>query len=267
MTTLEEEATPVQETTRRSWSILRTQRALQIVLGLLWLLDGGLQFQSFMFGRAFVTTYILPNASGQPAVIAWVITNIGHFLEPHIAVWNTFFALIQVGIGAGLLYRRTVRPALLVSFFWVLGVWVLGEGLGIILTGSASALTGAPGSVLMYGLIGLMAWPRGTQKGRDDPTLAGMVSAPAGRGLGGPMTPLAVWAGFWALAAVLFLLPDNRTQTSVASAITGMAQGEPGAYAHFLSHLGTHFGSVGVQSSWFLAIALSPAASCQSCSG
>ena len=30
----------------------------------------------------------------------------------------------------------------------------------MLLTGSATALTGAPGSVLLYGLIGLMAWPR-----------------------------------------------------------------------------------------------------------
>ena len=30
----------------------------------------------------------------------------------------------------------------------------------MLLTGTASALTGAPGSVLMYGLLGLMAWPR-----------------------------------------------------------------------------------------------------------
>ena len=47
-----------------------------------------------------------------------------------------------------------------VSFFWAFGVWFFGEGLGQLFTGSASALTGAPGSVLLYGLIGLMAWPR-----------------------------------------------------------------------------------------------------------
>ena len=101
-----------------------------------------------------------PQCEGQPAVISWVITNVGNFIEPHIAVWNTFFALIQLAIGVGLLFRRTVRPALAVSFAWAFGVWVFGEGLGMILTGSATALTGAPGSVLIYGLIGLMAWPR-----------------------------------------------------------------------------------------------------------
>ena len=99
----------------RTWRLLKTQRALQVILGLFWLLDAGLQFQPFMFGQGFATTYLLNNAHGQPAVISWIITNVGHFLEPHVGVWNTFFALIQVGIGAGLLVRRTVRPALVVS--------------------------------------------------------------------------------------------------------------------------------------------------------
>jgi hypothetical protein len=180
-------------------------------------------------------------------------------VAPHIAVWNTFFALIQVAIGAGLLFRRTVRPALVISFFWVSGVWLFGEGLGLILTGSASALTGAPGSVLIYGLIGLMAWPRrdGTRAGEslEVQQKVGVASSAAAQGIGGAVTPLAVWSGFWALAAVLFLLPDNRTATSVSSAISGMSPGEPSAYAHFLTHFGNHFGSVGTQTAWLLAVA------------
>ena len=82
------------------------------MLGLLWVLDAALQFQPFMFKRDFVETFILPNASGQPAVVSWFITNIGHFIEPHIAAWNTFFAVIQLVIGIGLLFPQTVRPAL-----------------------------------------------------------------------------------------------------------------------------------------------------------
>ncbi len=160
MTVAEVEESPPIDPPRRSFSLIRTQRTLQIILGLFWLLDAGLQFQPFMFRSTFTTTYLLNNAGNQPDVVRWIITNVGHFVGPHVAVWNTFFALIQVAIGAGLLFRRTVRPALAVSFFWAFGVWFFGEGLGLIFTGSASALTGAPGSVLMYGLIGVMAWPR-----------------------------------------------------------------------------------------------------------
>jgi hypothetical protein len=250
---------PPSEGSRRSFNLVRTQRTLQIILGLFWLLDAGLQFQPFMFGQGFTTTYLLNNAGGQPDVIRWIITNVGHFVGPHVAVWNTFFALIQVAIGGGLLFRRTVRPALVISFFWAFGVWFFGEGLGLIFTGSASALTGAPGSVFMYGLIGLMAWPRKARASADESVevvqKVGVASSAAAQGIGRSITPLAVWSGFWALAAILFLLPNNRTQTSVSSAITGMSSGEPSAYAHFLTHFGNHFSSVGTQGAWLLALA------------
>ena len=233
---------------------IRSQRGLQIGLGLLWILDAALQFQPFMFGRGFVEDNILANASGQPFVLGDFITHIGNFVSPDVAVWNTFFALIQLFIGVGLLFRRTVRPALVVSFFWVLGVWVIGEGLGMLLTGTASALTGAPGSVFMYGLLGLMAWPRPPRRylgWTDRP--AGVASSGAAQGVGRSITPLAVWAGYWSLAAVLFLLPANRTRTSIQSAISGMTDGVPGWYAHFLTSVANLFSTTGTQTAWILA--------------
>ena len=229
---------------------------MQVVLGLFWILDAALQFQPFMFGRSFVTNSILANASGQPPVIGWLITHVGNVISPDVAVWNTFFALIQLAIGSGLLFRRTVRPALALSFAWVLGVWFFGEGLGMILTGTATALTGAPGSVLMYGLLGLLAWPRAAgEPAGDADAPVGLASSAAGQGLGGATTALATWSGYWVLAAVLFVLPDNRTTTSVSSAITGMAPGSPSFYAHFLTSFGQHFNSTGTQTAWVLAIA------------
>ena len=234
---------------------IRSQRLLQVVLGLFWILDAALQFQPFMFGRGFVENNILANASGQPFVLGDFITHIGNFVSPDIAVWNTFFALIQFFIGVGLLFRRTVRPALAVSFVWVLGVWVIGEGLGMLLTGTASALTGAPGSVLMYGFLGLMAWPRPPRRWVDwSDRPAGVASSAAALGIGRSVTPLAVWAGYWSLAAVLFLLPANRTTTSVQSAIVGMADGAPGWYASFLTHFGNVFSTTGTETAWILAL-------------
>jgi hypothetical protein len=238
---------------QRFWRPIKTQRILQIVLGCFWLLDAGLQFQSFMFHQSFVNTYILPNANGQPAVVGWVITNIGHFIAPHIALWNTGFALIQVAIGLGLLYRPTVRYALALSFAWAFGVWVLGEGMGMVLTGSASALTGAPGSVLIYGMVGLMAWPSARTAEEPEELSVGVASSAAAQGVGGVATPLLVWAGYWSLAAVLFLLPHNRTPTSISSAIVGMAPGQAGWFAHFLTSLGNAFSSSGTELAWVLA--------------
>ena len=105
------------------------------------------------------------------------------------------------------------------SFFWALGVWVIGEGLGMLFTGTATALTGAPGSVFVYGCLGLMAWPRRATAGRRGGRRRGRgkqhdgtrtlnskgwrASSAAGRGIGGAVTPLAVWSGYWVLAAVL----------------------------------------------------------------
>ena len=233
---------------------LHSQRVLQIVLGALWILDAALQFQPFMFGRGFVDV-IVQNAAGQPFVLGDFVSHMASFLAPDIAAWNTVFALVQLCIGAGLVFRRTVRPALAVSFAWVLGVWVVGEGMGMLLTGRASALTGAPGAVLLYGLIGLMAWPRRRRADDGGRGPVGVASSAAAQGIGRVVTPLAVWVGYWSLAAVLFVLPDNRTATSVQGAITGMANGQPDWYAHFLTSLGNAFSTSGAQTAWVLAAA------------
>jgi hypothetical protein len=237
---------------RRVPTPIGTQRALQLVLGVFWIVDAALQYQPFMFGNQFVSMYITANASGQPEPIGWLITNAGHFISPDVAVWNALFATVQLAIGIGLLFPRTVRPALVTSFFWAIGVWVFGEGLGGLLLGSASALSGAPGSVFLYGLVGLMAWPAG--RASKDDEADGIASSGAAQGLGGPVTPLVVWAGFWLLGAVLFLLPANRVGSSVSGSITSMASGEPGWYASFLNHVGGWFGAAGVQQTWLLAV-------------
>ena len=76
-----------------------------------------------------------------------------------------------------------------------------------------------------------------------DTDLVGVASSAAARGIGGSVTPLAVWAGYWSLAAVLFLLPNNRTSTSVHSAIAGMAPSQPGWYGHVLTDISNQFTS------------------------
>ncbi len=95
--------------------------------------------------------------------------------------------------------RARCAPRSAVSFAWVLGIWVIGEGLGMLLTGNATALTGAPGSVLLYGLIGLMAWPRPPRRFAVDwsDRPSGVSTSAAAQGIGGTITPLAVWAGYW----------------------------------------------------------------------
>ncbi|WP_298405120.1 hypothetical protein [Ferrimicrobium sp.] len=170
-----------------------TQRRLQVALGLIWLLDAGLQFQPYMFSRRFVANFLAMNAMFQPHVVANVILDATKFLLPHAAAWNTLFAVTQLVIGVGLLWRRTVRAALVASFAWVLGVWAIGEGLGGLLTPvMGSPLAGFPGAVLLYGLLGLVLWPTGRPE-RYTVADAGPLGA---RGAG------TLWALLWFGAAV-----------------------------------------------------------------
>ncbi|HLH64337.1 MAG TPA: hypothetical protein VKV27_01420 [Solirubrobacteraceae bacterium] len=183
------------------------------------MLDGALQFQPYMFGKTFITGVLLPNAAGQPRFIAAPIIWIAHLIEPHVALFNGFAATLQALIGLGLLYRRTVKPALLVSFVWALGIWFSGEGLGMIFTGNASPLTGAPGAALLYVLVGLMCWPRaGTLRARTR-------GRGAGSGLIGERGMRLTWAGLWLGSAALWLSPANDGASAVHDAIATAPSG------------------------------------------
>jgi hypothetical protein len=244
-----------------------TRRGLQIVLGLVWLLDGALQFQSFMYTQGFIKEVIEPSAMMQPAWIGDSIVSAAHFAGHNLALWDTLFGLVQVAIGLGLLFRPTVRPALLASFAWTLVVWWFGEGLGMIFAGMASPLTGAPGAVLLYGLIGLLVWPsREEPGGAGSPAGAGRADAgqagagtacaregssagaregssaggarevsSAGGGLIGERGGLVVWSLLWATATVLWCLSVNRAPSAIGETLKGSASSS----MHWLATLQT----------------------------
>jgi hypothetical protein len=136
-------------------------RILQLTLAVLWLLDGMLQFQPFMFTKGF-PQMLAGAALGNPAVAARPITWDAGFITHHLMVCNAIFAALEVALGLGIAWRPTVRIALACSVAWSLGVWWLGEGLGGIFAGTASPLNGAPGAVILYALLALLAiafWP------------------------------------------------------------------------------------------------------------
>ena len=194
----------------------RIARRAQIALGVLWLIDGALQLQPYMFGKSFVTGVLLPSSVGQPSFIGAPITWVAHLIQPHVAVFNAFAAALEVLIGVGLLYRPTVRPALALSFVWAAGIWFGGEGLGMLFTGTASPLTGAPGAALLYVLAGLMCWPLKV------PTRSRL-----GRELGliGERGARLAWSAIWLGSAVLWLLPANNNPGGVHDAIAGAPSG------------------------------------------
>ena len=89
-------------------------------------------------------------ASGNPPVIARPITWNAAVVGHHLVLLNTVFATIQLLLGLGIAFRPTVRAALAASVAWSLGVWWFGEGLGGVLNGGASPLTGAPGNSKLW---------------------------------------------------------------------------------------------------------------------
>jgi hypothetical protein len=176
-------------------------RTVQTVLGLIWLLDGGLQFQSFMYGKGFIAM-LTGMAAGQPGWLHDSLMWGAHTLQSDQVLWNTLFALTQVAIGLGLLYRRTVKAALVFSFVWALVVWWFGEAFGMLFMSMASPLTGAPGAVSLYALIAAMVWPNGRPGG-----LLGIQGARL------------AWAAVWALMAWLWLEAPSSSANAISGAI------------------------------------------------
>lgn len=132
---------------------------LQRILGFIWFIDGLLQLKPQMFTQSFVSQVVLPVAQSQPGWIAHSVNWAASIIAPHIGVYNVVFAAIQLLIGLGLIFNVKVRETLILSFIWTLIVWWFSEGFGQVLTGQALLLTGAPGAVLLYSLIGWAVWP------------------------------------------------------------------------------------------------------------
>src|ERR1700728_2156460 len=106
---------------------LDARRALQLGLAAIWLLDGVLQYQSFMYTKAF-GQLLAGTAAGNPSIIARPINWDATLVEHHLVLTNTIFATIQLLLGLGIALRPTVRLGLAASAAWSLGVWWFGEG-------------------------------------------------------------------------------------------------------------------------------------------
>ncbi len=186
---------------------------LRLALAAIWLVDAALQYQPFMFTRAFGQS-LAESAQGNPSVISDPITWSAGIVEQYPVVTNAAFATIQLIIALGIIWRPTVKLALAASVAWSLAVWWLGEGLGGVLTGSASPWNdGAPGAVIVYALLAVLLWPGG----RD-----ASASFVAGRPLGRLPARL-LWLILWASMAFLTLqsasMPSPGQQASAFLAL------------------------------------------------
>jgi hypothetical protein len=224
---------------------LDPRRALQLALAGVWLLDAVLQYQPFMYTKAF-GQMLAATASGNPSVIArpitWDATLVGH----HLVLVNTIFATVQLLIGLGIAFRPTVRLALAVSVAWSVGVWWFGEGLGGVLSGAASPLNGAPGAVIIYALLAVLLWP--ADRDITAPfTAARAVGAQVARGL---------WLVLWLSLAYFTLAPANRAPQAINGMISAMESGNPGWLAALDRGAASLVSGEGLAASVVLAAAL-----------
>jgi hypothetical protein len=197
-----------------------TRRTVQLGLAALWLLDGALQCQRFMFTRAFARSTLAAAGAGQPAFVAGPVHWASTIVLAHPVLTNSGFAAIQLGIGLGLCIRRTVRLALAVSVIWALGVWWLGEGVGGLTTGE-TLLTGAPGAALLYAVIALLAWPDRDGQSATPPSRWGV---PA-------------WVALWITGAGLQIAAGNSTGASLAMTLHNAAADNDGWIGRLDHHL------------------------------
>jgi hypothetical protein len=145
--------------------------------------------------------------AGQPG---WLASSMGwgaHLAGHHLGIYNTMFGSIQVLIGLGLLWRRTVKPALVLSFVWVFIVWWFGEAFGMLFMTMASPLTGAPGAVVLYAIVGVVVWPSGPG------------------GLLGVRGARIAWAVLWLLMAWLWLEAPSSSANATTNAINAAPSG------------------------------------------
>ncbi|MGH7667776.1 MAG: hypothetical protein ACRENY_00420 [Candidatus Dormibacteria bacterium] len=208
-------------------------RLLWFGLGFFWLLDAALQLQPAMFTSAFSQGVLWNSAyMYQPPGLRGFLATAAGIESAHLVALNALIVAVQVLTGALLFSRRTRTAGLLLGLGWGLAVWVFGEGLGFMATGTALSEGGAPGSSLMYAvlsLIGLVALRRGARAGLTAARLT--------------------WSGYWLLGAALHIPIRYGVGAVLAYNLQTAAQDLPGplskldyaaahqAYVHSLASL------------------------------
>ena len=180
--------------------------------------------QPFMFtrGSSGFSGMLDGLAPGNPSWVAHTITWNGSIIYHQPILTNTCFALIQFAIGFGIVWKRSIKPALALSMAWAFVVWWFGEGSGGIFHGTATPFGGGPGGVLFYAVLAVLLWP---SKGSNRPFLAARtVGLKAAR---------AIWVGIWGLLAVLSVVGSGRSPRALHDLVAGVNNGgQPGWLAH-----------------------------------
>ncbi|MGO8860916.1 MAG: hypothetical protein ACLQRH_09140 [Acidimicrobiales bacterium] len=207
-------------TAKARWGRPDVRRMLQLALATVWLLDGVLQLQPFMFtpGSNGFSGMLGGLAAGNPHFVAHSITWNASIIDHHAVATNTAFAFIQILIGLGMAWRPAVTPALAASIVWALGVWWFGEALGGVLHGAGTPVGGGPGAVLFYALLAVLLWP--IDRSDSWPFVAARAV--------GLKIARAIWVAVWAGLGVLALLGSGRSPEGLHDLIESLDSGQPG---------------------------------------
>jgi hypothetical protein len=200
--------------------MLFSRKTLQRILGVLWLIDGLLQLQPQMFTMNMVNGIMKPMLQGQPGLFEPSLQFIVTQTTLHLTAVNLLIAVVQILLGLSFLLfpDRWVKWLVFASIVWAFIVWYGGEGMSMLLTGQASILTGAPGAVLLYSLLGLAVYPRK----QSDTVSKGATRKAGDDGLLTRKYLRWVLAGFWCFAALLQLQPNWWQQGQISQAIGAM---------------------------------------------
>ncbi len=218
------------------WRAPDERRVLQLVLATIWLFDGVLQLQPYMFTTHFGAAMLAPSAPGNPGFIAHPITWVASTVAHHSVVTNACFAAVQILLGLAVAWRPTVKVGLAASVGWALAVWWLGEGFGGVFAGVASTVSGAPGAVVIYAVVAVLLWP--TERG---PAKALTTAARAVGERGAAL----IWVATWGTLAFFTVIGANRSAQGLHDVIASEAMGEPawlGALDHHVANVVSHRG-------------------------
>jgi len=232
---------------RLPWRPPDERRVLQLVLATVWLLDGVLQLQPIMFTRQFGADMLAPTAHGNPSPLAHSVLWVSRVISNHSVGTDAAFAAIQILLAFGIAWRPTVKAALAASVLWAALVWWFGEGLGGVISTAASTVGGAPGAVLIYGVLAVLLWP--VDRAGQSP------SSTAARAVGEHAARL-IWVVLWGVLACFALLGANRSADGLHDLVAGMSSGEPPWLAGLDRHAANVLDHRGLSVSITLAVVL-----------
>ncbi len=217
-----------------AWRLKLGPDFLAVALGALWIGDALLQLQPQMFTPAFSDQVLYSTAlMYQPPGLSAFLLAVARLEAANLTATTLLIAAVQLALGAALLLPATRRAGLAASAAWATAVWVLGEGMGFMATGTASLWSGAPGAALIYLALSLLAL-----RGLRDPT-------------SWVRTGLWIWTLYWGIGALLDLAWRYPPGAVMAYNLQAAAQSAPG----FLQSLDYRLARLALQLQWPVVVA------------